>query len=170
MGRAEHDLDEQEEERRLFYVGITRAEKRLYLSYAQRRYRFGELNFSQPSMFLREIHPDTIEYVDSLAPNRSNRNTEIKPKMPATNSLGVQKPKSSPFFDDISQNEESFSQIEPDGLEIRAGMKVIHGKFGKGTVYSVSGNGEKREAIVMFQGIGKKQLLLKYAKLQPDNS
>jgi hypothetical protein len=49
-------------------------------------------------------------------------------------------------------------------------MKVIHGKFGKGTVHSVSGNGEKREAIVIFQGIGKKQLLLKYAKLQPDNS
>lgn len=170
MGRAEHDPDEQEEERRLFYVGITRAEKRLYLSYAQRRYRFGELNFSQPSMFLREIHPDTIEYVDSHAPNRSNRNTDIKPKMPATNSLGMQKSKPSPFFDDISQNEESFSQIEPDGFEIRAGMKVIHGKFGKGTVYSVSGNGEKREAIVMFQGIGKKQLLLKYAKLQPDNS
>jgi hypothetical protein len=82
----------------------------------------------------------------------------------------MQKSKQSPFFDDISQNEESFSQIEPDGFEIRAGMKVIHGKFGKGTVHSVSGNGEKREAIVIFQGIGKKQLLLKYAKLQPDNS
>lgn len=170
MGRAEHDPDEQEEERRLFYVGITRAEKRLYLSYAQRRYRFGELNFSQPSMFLKEIHPDTIEYVDSYAPNRSIRNAEIKPKVLTSNSLGLQKNKPSPFFDDISQNEESFSQIEPDGFEIRAGMKVIHGKFGKGTVHSVSGNGEKREAIVIFQGIGKKQLLLKYAKLQPDNS
>jgi len=46
----------------------------------------------------------------------------------------------------------------------------MHGKFGKGTVQSVSGNGEKREAIVIFEGIGKKQLLLKYAKLQPYNS
>jgi DNA helicase-2/ATP-dependent DNA helicase PcrA len=121
-------------------------------------------------MFLKEIHPDTIEYVDSYAPNRSIRNAEIKPKVLTSNSLGLQKNKPSPFFDDISQNEESFSQIEPDGFEIRAGMKVIHGKFGKGTVHSVSGNGEKREAIVIFQGIGKKQLLLKYAKLQPDNS
>ncbi len=170
MGRAEHDPDEQEEERRLFYVGITRAEKRLYLSYAQKRYRFGELHYSQPSMFLKEIHPDTIEYVDSHIPNRSNRNTESTSKNPATNTLRVQKTKPSPFFDDISHHGDSFSQIEPDELEIRAGMKVIHGKFGKGTVYSVSGNGEKREAIVIFQGIGKKQLLLKYAKLQPDNS
>ena len=175
MGRAEHDPDEQEEERRLFYVGITRAEKRLYLSYAQRRYRFGELNFSQPSMFLKELHPDTIEYAETQTPIRNVRPVESKQRGYSSGysqgySSGMQKSKPSPFFEDISPSEESFSQIEPEGHEIRAGMKVIHGKFGKGKVVSVSGNGEKREAIVIFQEIGKKQLLLKYAKLQPDNS
>ena len=170
MGRAEHDPDEQEEERRLFYVGITRAEQRLYLSYAQRRYRFGELNFSQPSMFLRELHPDTIEYVDAFGSSRSVRTPEIISSRQTKYGSGIQKSKPSPFFEDIPPAEESFSQVEPEGYDIRTGMKVMHGKFGKGTVQSVSGNGEKREAIVIFEGIGKKQLLLKYAKLQPYNS
>ncbi|MEY3688565.1 MAG: hypothetical protein RIT37_127 [Bacteroidota bacterium] len=170
MGRAEHDPDEQEEERRLFYVGITRAEQRLYLSYAQRRYRFGELNFSQPSMFLRELHPDTIEYVDTYGTSRSVRTPEIISSRQTKYGSGIQKSKPSPFFEDIPPAEESFSQVEPEGYDIRTGMKVMHGKFGKGTVQSVSGNGEKREAIVIFEGIGKKQLLLKYAKLQPYNS
>lgn len=170
MGRAEHDPDEQEEERRLFYVGITRAEQRLYLSYAQRRYRFGELNFSQPSMFLRELHPDTIEYVDTFGSSRSVRTPEIISSRQTKYGSGIQKSKPSPFFEDIPPAEESFSQVEPEGYDIRTGMKVMHGKFGKGTVQSVSGNGEKREAIVIFEGIGKKQLLLKYAKLQPYNS
>lgn len=170
MGRAEHDPDEQEEERRLFYVGITRAEQRLYLSYAQRRYRFGELNFSQPSMFLRELHPDTIEYVDTFGSSRSVRTPEIISSRQTKYGSGMQKSKPSPFFEDIPLAEESFSQVEPEGYDIRTGMKVMHGKFGKGTVQSVSGNGEKREAIVIFEGIGKKQLLLKFAKLQPDNS
>ena len=170
MGRAEHDPDEQEEERRLFYVGITRAEQRLYLSYAQRRYRFGELNFSQPSMFLRELHPDTIEYVDTFGTSRSVRTPEIISSRQTKYGSGIQKSKPSPFFEDIPLAEETFSQVEPEGYDIRTGMKVMHGKFGKGTVQSVSGNGEKREAIVIFEGIGKKQLLLKYAKLQPYNS
>jgi len=170
MGRAEHDPDEQEEERRLFYVGITRAEQRLYLSYAQRRYRFGELNFSQPSMFLRELHPDTIEYVDTFGSSRSVRTPEIISSRQTKYGSGMQKSKPSPFFEDIPLAEESFSQVEPEGYDIRTGMKVMHGKFGKGTVQSVSGNGEKREAIVIFEGIGKKQLLLKFAKLQPYNS
>jgi len=161
MGRAEHDPDEQEEERRLFYVGITRAEQRLYLSYAQRRYRFGELNFSQPSMFLRELHPDTIEYVDTFGSSRSVRTPEIISSRQTKYGSGIQKSKPSPFFEDIPPAEESFSQVEPEGYDIRTGMKVMHGKFGKGTVQSVSGNGEKREAIVIFEGIGKKQLLLK---------
>ena len=170
MGRAEHDPDEQEEERRLFYVGITRAEQRLYLSYAQRRYRFGELNFSQPSMFLRELHPDTIEYVDAFGSSRSVRTPEIISSRQTKYGSSIQKSKPSPFFEDIPLAEETFSQVEPEGYDIRTGMKVMHGKFGKGTVQSVSGNGEKREAIVIFEGIGKKQLLLKYAKLQPYNS
>jgi len=170
MGRAEHDPDEQEEERRLFYVGITRAEQRLYLSYAQRRYRFGELNFSQPSMFLREIHPETVEYVDIFGGSRSARSIASTSHKHAQHGSRITTSKPSPFFEDIPPAEESFSQIEPEGFEIRSGMKVMHGKFGKGTVQSVSGNGEKREAIVIFEGIGRKQLLLKYAKLQPYHS
>jgi len=165
MGRAEHDLEEQEEERRLLYVGITRAERRLYLSYAQRRYRFGELSFTAPSMFLKEIAPHTLEYVDSsisTAKRQSDYGMIQSPKPK------VQKP--TPFFDDLSGIDDSFSQIEPVRSELRPGMKVIHGQFGAGTIQSVSGEGEKRQATVIFQGIGRKQLLLKYAKLQIDNS
>jgi DNA helicase-2/ATP-dependent DNA helicase PcrA len=169
MGRAEHDPDEQEEERRLFYVGITRAEKRLYLSHAQKRYRFGELNYSQPSMFLKEIHPDTLEYAESHSSRNAKRGLEHMSRAYGS-AQSIPKTKPSPFFEDIPQAEETFSQIEPEAQDIRPGMKVIHGKFGKGTVQSVSGNGEKREAVVIFQGIGRKQLLLKYAKLQPDTA
>ncbi|MFM8840361.1 MAG: 3'-5' exonuclease, partial [bacterium] len=169
MGRAENDPEEQEEERRLLYVGITRAEKRLYLSYAQRRYRYGELAFSAPSMFLKEIAPHTLEYVDSHISAKSSKREDVQHSTRNTNrSTGAQK--QSPFFDDISTSEESFSQIEPEQPSIRPGMKVTHGQFGPGTVQSISGEGEKRQATVIFQGIGRKQLLLKFAKLQIDNS
>lgn len=169
MGRAEHDPEEQEEERRLLYVGITRAEKRLYLSYAQRRYRYGELAFSAPSMFLKEIAPHTLEYVDSHVSAKSSKRDDVQHSSRST-SRSTEAQKQSPFFDDISTSEESFSQIEPEQPSIRPGMKVTHGQFGPGTVQSVSGEGEKRQATVIFQGIGRKQLLLKYAKLQIDNS
>lgn len=161
MGRSEHDPDEQEEERRLLYVGITRAEQRLYLTYAQRRYRFGELTYSAPSMFLKEIAPHTLEYVNSPLTSAQ--------RFADTSRVQVPKPKvskPSPFFDDLSTADETFSQLEPDHIPLSPGMKVSHEKFGIGTIQSISGEGEKRQATVMFQEIGRKQLLLKYAKLQ----
>ncbi|MGA1307890.1 MAG: ATP-dependent helicase, partial [Candidatus Kapaibacteriota bacterium] len=160
MGRAEQDPDEQEEERRLLYVGITRAEQRLYLTYAQRRYRFGELTYSAPSVFLNEIAPHTLEYVNApISTQRYGDSARVHtPKTKA--------PKPSPFFDDLSPIDDSFSQIEPEQSELSPGMKVYHEKFGVGTVQFLSGEGEKRQATVMFQDIGRKQLLLKFAKLQ----
>ena len=160
MGRAEQDPDEQEEERRLLYVGITRAEQRLYLTYAQRRYRFGELTYSAPSVFLNEIAPHTLEYVNApISTQRYGDSARVHtPKTKA--------PKPSPFFDDLSAIDDSFSQIEPEQSELSPGMKVYHDKFGVGTVQFLSGEGEKRQATVMFQDIGRKQLLLKFAKLQ----
>ncbi|MGA1435197.1 MAG: 3'-5' exonuclease, partial [Candidatus Kapaibacteriota bacterium] len=160
MGRAEQDPDEQEEERRLLYVGITRAEQRLYLTYAQRRYRFGELTYSAPSVFLNEIAPHTLEYVNApISTQRYGDSARVHtPKTKA--------PKPSPFFGDLSGIDDSFSQIEPEQSELSPGMKVYHEKFGVGTVQLLSGEGEKRQATVMFQDIGRKQLLLKFAKLQ----
>lgn len=116
-------------------------------------------------MFLKEIAPHTLEYVDSsiaTAKRQSDYGMMQPPKPKA------QKP--TPFFDDLSGIDDSFSQIEPERTELRPGMKVIHGQFGAGTIQSLSGEGEKRQATVIFQCIGRKQLLLKYAKLQIDNS
>ena len=157
MGRAENNPEEQEEERRLFYVGITRARTKLYLSHAERRFKFGELSYAQPSKFIGEISEHLIEY---------------KTGGPAFQKAAPSKPLEvkiirQPFFDDIPA-EESFSQIPPPPMpKLRVGLKVRHAQFGVGTIQALTGEGAKAQALVYFPTVGKKHLMLQYAKLQP---
>ena len=172
LGKAEFDQDEEEEERRLFYVGITRAEKKLYLSFAEKRYRFGELVFSEPSKFINEINPDLLEWkagglkipAQQYASASLKNTNQFKP----AHSTFTKNTSPKPFFDDLaSSSSDSYSQIEPDApIMIKSGMNVKHNQFGIGKVQMVSGEGEKKQAVVVFDSVGKKQLLLKYAKLE----
>ena len=172
LGKAEFDQDEEEEERRLFYVGITRAEKKLYLSFAEKRYRFGELVFSEPSKFINEINPDLLEWKAGglKIPAQQYASTSLKNtnQYRPAHSTFTKNTSPKPFFDDLaSSSSDSYSQIEPDApIMIKSGMNVKHNQFGIGKVQMVSGEGEKKQAVVVFDSVGKKQLLLKYAKLE----
>lgn len=157
-----------EEERRLFYVALTRARIRVTLTYADMRYRWGTLTPCEPSRFIDEI--DTV-YLDiprkapsAFEPSRSENGTLSG--LPA--SLFQQKnlkrlDKVSP----ASSTTDNGGSFEPsDAADIQPGMEVDHQKFGRGKVLNVEGDASNRKATVFFNGIGQKQLLLKFAKLK----
>jgi DNA helicase-2/ATP-dependent DNA helicase PcrA len=164
---------ELEEERRLFYVAITRAQKHLCLSYAKNRYRFGNQEACEPSRFLSEIKP---EYIQS----NSLHYKETTPLTKAAGSIGgvtklmnitpVQGSAARNFTADANAINAYQSTI--DGKEagkaagFAPGSRVIHEKFGYGTILGVDGNGEDIRVQVDFQAKGKKTLMLKYAKLK----
>lgn len=168
-----------EEERRLFYVAMTRAEKRLTLTYAASRYRWGTLTGCEPSRFLEEVHPDFIEFSNifkkhsatttdetswgSFDPdfsqsrlNKGRRNTFSKKNFVPLNKVPKTKP--------VVNADDDFAADDPS--QIVVGMDVQHQKFGTGKVINLEGNFPDNKATVFFQGHGNKQLLLKYAKLK----
>lgn len=144
-----------EEERRLFYVALTRAEKRAFLSFASTRFRYGNLNYCEPSRFLGEIDPTLIE---SPAVQK-----KIKRELTANNySLQkhvVQRKLVKPETQGSTLSQEVMSKL-------KIGVKVKHDRFGTGEVVGLEGDYPNKKASVDFRGIGKKQLLLKFAKLQ----
>jgi len=146
---------ELEEERRLFYVAITRAEKHLTLCYAESRYRWGQFTITEPSRFLDEIDDSLIDRPKKVSMGAKDlfgsSSTTILPKR------NLKSLKS-------SATESSFESSETGGLQ--TGMKVEHPKFGKGKVMAVEGNGPNKKATVFFNGVGQKSLLLRFAKLK----
>jgi len=163
-----------EEERRLFYVAVTRAERRLHISYATSRFKFGTLISCEPSRFLDEIDARFLE-LDFTA----------KPAPSANN----------PFFDDErnswnKRSGDAFSKPKPatapvkttsilakahvpspgfapsDTGNLQVGMEVEHERFGFGKVINLEGNKPDIKATIFFKEIGQKQLLLKFAKLR----
>ncbi|MEM6800151.1 MAG: UvrD-helicase domain-containing protein [Bacteroidota bacterium] len=150
-----------EEERRLFYVAVTRAEKRLMLSYAKSRYRFGNLQFNEPSRFIDEVDE---KYLQKPVQNvrRQTASPFMSPGMarraaPKRNLTPVSKAKSSLLPAD-------FEAADPKDIVV--GLKVRHMKFGSGEVLKVEGEGPGKKATVLFKQKGQRVLLLKYAKLQ----
>jgi len=160
LAKAEMDPSEQEEERRLFYVGITRAREQLVLSFAERRYRFGELVFARPSMFLAELDKDTLQVTGQVM-----RGAGGSPSRPATPPR-PQRPQGSSYSQIPSS--ESYSQTSGSGgaPSLRVGQRVRHPMFGVGTVMGLSGVGQQAKATVQFGNGQRKQLMLAYAKLE----
>jgi DNA helicase-2/ATP-dependent DNA helicase PcrA len=158
---ALEDRKELEEERRLMYVGVTRAMQKVFLSYATARYRFGTLGYSTRSRFLEEIDQSYLVVHASGAaagPRAYRRPTEPPQPRPR------QEPRRQlPVFEDAMPDYENESQ-EPGGLAV--GTRVAHGTFGPGTIVGLSGRGDNARAIVDFDSVGKKHLLLKFAHLR----
>lgn len=153
---------ELEEERRLFYVAVTRAEKQVTLSYAQSRYHNGQQSSGEMSRFVDEIDPQYIELI------RSSRSTPTMPR--AFFSAGRPQPKEpvfkkKPVAKTFVQRGPVEGNTPAQIASIMPGMKVQHDKFGIGKVLSVEGSGDSRKAVVFFEGAGQKQLMLKFAKL-----
>ncbi|NOZ21270.1 MAG: UvrD-helicase domain-containing protein [Planctomycetes bacterium] len=126
-----------EEERRLCYVGITRAQEKLILTHARSRYQFGQTSVGHPSRFLDEIPDDIVEEVNKVRPEQV-----FRPMRETTTTWDF-----------------------PDWHEFAVGESVRHAKFGKGYVLAVSGYGENRRARVKFPS-GVKNLVLKHANLE----
>lgn len=159
---------ELEEERRLFYVAATRAEKKLVLSYANSRFRFGNLTYAEPSRFLREIDPRYLQ----METVRSASSGSMTPKKQADFSFTpVSKAKPMNLRFQPNAKPMASAPVDPnfkadDPSQLQEGMLVEHQRFGKGMVVKIEGERDSRKATVDFEDSGAKQLILKYAKLR----
>jgi DNA helicase II / ATP-dependent DNA helicase PcrA len=157
-----------EEERRLFYVAITRGMDSVTLSYAENRYRWGDLIPSEPSRFIDEIDTQYLEIprktsmYDMPVDFRKIRGTDSKETTSKLPDPGRKLKKLSTFTNYSAPNSGSSDELS----HLQPGMMVEHEKFGKGKVQSIDGEGSNRKAVIFFQLIGQKQLLLKFAKLK----
>lgn len=171
---------ELEEERRLFYVALTRAEKQAYLTYAQTRYRWGKLTDGEPSRFLEEIDDHFLEYLTPKTPlGATNRFIDAGLFDDAPKKIRFQKPiqrkraereqsKKTTFTP--PKNLKKVSQTSSGGnlfdSKITVGNIVEHNRFGKGEVIKLEGAGANKKAEIQFGTAGKKNLLLKFANLK----
>lgn len=167
---------ELEEERRLFYVALTRAEERAFLSYTLSRYRWGKLIDAEPSRFIEEIDP---QYLNRIVPEdryqfKSFMDTSIFEGGTDTTSFQKRKYKEKTLTSPtpsqlqklrkLEQNQEQVVAKAPLHLEV--GMEVEHSRFGTGIVEALEGAGSDQKAAINFKGFGIKKLLLRFAKLK----
>lgn len=172
---ALNSRSELEEERRLFYVAITRAEKQCTLSYSNTRYRWGNITYCEPSRFIEEIDSNYIsaeketfrkEYNDEdwgtkkSTPSKFIRKDPLFKKEEPVISKPIEKRKLSKL---TAVNSPSTSV---NGITIAIGDNVMHDKFGKGKVIHLEGKEGDQKATVYFPNAGQKQLLLRFAKLE----
>ncbi|MBI5464159.1 MAG: UvrD-helicase domain-containing protein [Ignavibacteriales bacterium] len=156
------DSSNLEEERRLFYVGITRAERKLYLSHAKVRFRFGDLSYQSESRFLLEIGKENIEY--QSGPRRISSLTTGGEGHRQWKSSHTKKTRhAEPKDVDRTPEYESESQEQ---FEVTRGTIVRHETFGRGKVLALSGSGEGQKAVVQFDDYGIKNLVLRFANLR----
>ncbi len=150
--RALGDPDQLEEERRLCYVGITRARRRLYVSHALSRSLWGQVAHNPPSRFLSEIPRLLVraEGLDGARPAR-RRDSLLEAALRSRHAAGATAPARTTGAED---------------LQLAAGDGVVHAKWGEGVVLAVGGEGPKAEATVAFPGIGEKRLLLSWTPLK----
>lgn len=168
-----------EEERRLFYVALTRAEKKVILSYAESRFRWGNLSFCEPSRFVEELDDKFLDYPGNKFYGKKaipqnpykpivNRNTMSftdKPTLNNTDKIqSSYKRIQSEASGIVNRPTSNFRASELEDL--KEGMLVEHQRFGKGNILKIEGNGSNKKALVDFGEFGEKQLLLRFAKLR----
>jgi DNA helicase-2/ATP-dependent DNA helicase PcrA len=169
--RSEFDKDEEEEERRLMYVGITRAKEKLIITFCKRRMKFGEVAYQLPSIFLKEIDDKYLDYPEK--PKAPTVRTEVPrglfdSKSTSGNSLKDRYSgnKSANEYSQIPDFEESYCQVSDDVNTLKVGDRVHHAQFGEGQISGLKGEGNRRQAVVRFNSVGRKMLMLKFAKLK----
>ncbi len=156
---------ELEEERRLFYVAITRAKHCLTISYAQSRFLFGSTNFCTPSRFLMEIDSQLIEEpLQSLSKTFYKESSHIAlPKKILSKPLVQRKTSATPS---VSKENLNLSAEIADINQLKIGLKIFHDKFGIGSIQEVLDEGVNSKAIIAFEQFGVKTMLLRFAKLK----
>jgi DNA helicase-2/ATP-dependent DNA helicase PcrA len=170
--------EELEEERRLYYVAVTRAKSHLFLTYALQRYRFGNLIYSEPSRFIEELDEKNLEFIghkvrraeptsgpDTPWERSGTRTTKETPGKSLYERPGAAQRQATPNFTPAAHTPSADFKAD-DPKTIQAGMEVEHEKFGIGKVVSLEGDGNNRIATLFFAGIGQKRIMLKYAKVR----
>jgi DNA helicase-2/ATP-dependent DNA helicase PcrA len=175
---AMNTRSELEEERRLFYVALTRAEKVVNLSYALSRYRWGNLTYAEPSRFIEEL---PTQYLDDSTKNTNSEKNIVTSQSFSNRSINKGNRTMSNMVNTPSQKEKNLTKYDDSRVDgpvddgegtsdnvhkIIVGMEVIHDKFGKGEIIELEGVKPNIKATVTFLGAGNKQLLLKFAKLR----
>jgi len=178
-GMSMNTRDELEEERRLFYVAITRAKKQALLTYTQSRYRWGKLIDAEPSRFIEEIDESYLEYITPITEHRyrplidsdifgavdtsklrlrksAKRTSSKSPSEGELRKLRKLKP--------VKSNPDK--NFDPSTVDLDKGMMVEHVRFGKGTILKIEGVGADTKAEIDFENGGLKKLLLRFAKLK----
>ncbi|MGE0155606.1 MAG: ATP-dependent helicase [Geobacter sp.] len=160
--RALDDLDGMEEERRLCYVGMTRARERLYLLHTRRRHLFGQEQANLPSRFLKDIPAELLE--DQGQGAWQGQGAAVRGYETAT--------KSAPVSHNLSAVASALDEVElvPEPSEeyggVFVGMRVRHAKFGTGTVRKIEGQGDDQKLVVWFTTVGPKKLMARFAGLE----
>jgi DNA helicase-2/ATP-dependent DNA helicase PcrA len=161
--RSSDDEDELEEERRLCYVGMTRAQSQLVLTSAARRRVFGEYHSTEPSRFLDEVPAALIERITPVHTPQyggfSHSHYEFR-----TNPYG-RKGRSGRFRE--TEAAYAYENEDQSAISLRAGMRVRHAQFGIGNIVGVEEHNDDLKITVRFNTVGTKKLLAKYAKLEP---
>ena len=155
-----NSMRELEEERRLLYVAITRAEKHCILTCAQNRFRYGRMEYDTPSRFIRDIDPELLQ-VHGEAGGADSRK-------PYNNWMQNPRPVATQFKADPKPRAVAPRPMAsaPSASDLHEGARIEHQRFGVGTVVRIEGTGENTKATVEFRNAGTKQLLLKFAKFK----
>ena len=164
-----NSVRELEEERRLLYVAITRAEKHCILTCAQNRFRYGRMESDTPSRFIKDFDPSLLrveggrsfhaEIPSYRSPYGGTRQPQQNPRPVATQFVADPKPRLVPV-----RHETPLPQSAIGNIGLKEGNVIEHQRFGVGTVVKVEGSGENAKATVTFKNAGTKQLLLKFAR------
>ena len=189
-----NSMRELEEERRLLYVAITRAEKHCILTCAQNRFRYGRMEYDTPSRFIRDIDPELLDVQSETGGGASSRRDSYggycggsrspewmqNPRPVATQFKADPKPRMvsprqpeklvDPFGPNFKRVYNAVAPrkmaTEPSAGDLREGCTIEHQRFGAGRVLKIEGTGENTKATVEFRNAGTKQLLLKFAKFK----
>ena len=181
-----NSMRELEEERRLLYVAITRAEKHCILTCAQNRFRYGRMEYDTPSRFIRDIDPELLDVQNETGGGKpsfgGSRGPEWmqNPRPVATQFKADPKPRAvaprqpekpvDPFGPNFKRLHQAVAPrpmaSDPSAGDLHEGCQIEHQRFGVGIVVKIEGSGENTKATVTFRNAGTKQLLLKFAKFK----
>lgn len=166
--RALTDPEELEEERRLCYVGLTRAQEKLYVTHAWSRMLFGQTQYNPPSRFLEEIPSELISDAEG---SRNSSRGRLSSTFGSSGTSSRASERSSGFAGKDRLVETALKPRGPqahgaDAMGLRTGDDVMHAKWGEGIILDIRGSGDKAEAVVRFPSVGEKVLLLAWAPLE----
>ena len=173
---ANSSMREMEEERRLFYVAVTRAERHCFLTYAKSRLRYGKMEFGNPSRFITDIDPQFLNFHASVrSVKKSSHYDDVElpwtprprfnaqPRRPEPTTVQMPPRPAEPRFKPVRPSASAAAAASSQG-RLQVGVRIEHQRFGIGEVLKVEGTGDNTKATVAFQNAGTKQLLLKFAR------